>query len=266
MNEVEICYQIEGETDEAKLSFIIMKNDYSFELLYRGKQLYKETLWGNPVDRILDDIKNIPPANKNEKLEYVRELSNAICQLNNSIVSNESDRIRPGGEFAVWIYYMINKNQEIVNNVVNYLTECRAENSETSDTSLQVEPQNASAQMQQSIENINISKLVNNPQEQQKLNLIILTRIYPEFEKDFDKLVEKGYLSVTETGYFKWEKSKQCCGEYFTQGKSDGKNFTGWNLLAVVFQDEKIKNCLNNKANYAKDSRDFEELKKILNY
>jgi hypothetical protein len=93
--------------------------------------------------------------------------------------------------------------------------------------------------------------------------LAILFGYYPTFHEHFIKLKTAGIIGESETG-FKWNRNKIAIAEYFNCLECMGQN-RRWAEIEKVFGFKNLCQYLNtHKERQRKPSKDFEEIKKLL--
>lgn len=78
-----------------------------------------------------------------------------------------------------------------------------------------------------------------------------------QFQKDYNKLIEIGYMRHKEDGFLEWLKSKQSLAEYFGSQEKHGR----WCDIENLFQQKGLNHLLS-VAN--SKSKDFQKLEKLL--
>ena len=89
---------------------------------------------------------------------------------------------------------------------------------------------------------------------------------YPDFKNHYEILIEQGYMKKDGDG-LKWLKSKQCLAEYF--GRMSKKlhplKNVPWGPVHVLFNCNQLNAFFSkNGSTFKKESRDYQELKKLL--
>lgn len=95
------------------------------------------------------------------------------------------------------------------------------------------------------------SKMLYSPQELQVMAYC------PIFEKEYEKLIELGYMRKTNDGYLEWLKSKQSLAEYFGSKEKRGK----WPDIENLFQLKGLNHLLSVATS---KSKDYQKLLKLL--
>ncbi len=95
------------------------------------------------------------------------------------------------------------------------------------------------------------NNIVHSPQE------LLVLAYSKQFQKDYYKLIEIGYMRRKETGYLEWLKSKQSLAEYFGSQEKHGR----WCDIENLFQHKRLGHLLS-VANG--ESKDFKKLKLLL--
>lgn len=87
--------------------------------------------------------------------------------------------------------------------------------------------------------------------------------LYPQFKNDYQKLIANGYMAK-DGDYLKWQKSKQCLAEYF-KNICRGDKKMSWKEIHTLFKESTLSQSLSRNGNaYKSESKDYENLKKIL--
>jgi len=88
--------------------------------------------------------------------------------------------------------------------------------------------------------------------------------LYPQFERDYERLVSGGCISETPQGLV-WNRSKQSLAEYFGNQEPPGAKRHHWRDIERLFNLTGLTNSLSRNGDiFKKPFRDYERLKGIL--
>lgn len=94
------------------------------------------------------------------------------------------------------------------------------------------------------------NQIVYSPQE------LLVMAYCPAFGKEYDKLIQLGYMRKVSDGYLEWLKSKQSLAEYFGEKDVRGK----WPDIENLFQQKGLNHLLSVANGKSKDYLALEKL------
>jgi hypothetical protein len=227
-------YEITEENGNMTIFFKRSETGCSFTIKYHDDLLYKyDTEKNEPENKLVDVIKHF---DYSKRFYYFKDLFSEISGFIPYIQQREKEINEKTQDdypfFFATVFYYLSKLFNVAKDKATYKVPS-----------------------------------LSNEKNNQRLDHSVqdLSRYYPQFDDDYELLIENGFIEPQEGGFFKLKDGvhKQFLAEYFHSIKPDNKKME-WQLIEKIFRTKGLANNLSRNGNeYKSKSKDFEKWEEI---